>query len=469
MPLVYSADDERFRFLLRWRHTVLPMVAKDPIFWLLQAWHLYWLRCERHLLEAGESLPKLDWKAATMASALLTFFVVFYAGNCYNRFYQLYANCCGISASMAEWAFLIKVHFDPAPPTVKWNMMRMMFAGMQMHYAKLGSSQGDEKKDITESEWRAIQRNNFLSAEEIRAVRKYRGDAKYFLPVIWALGEVRAALKSKLKPQPLAAAKPMPSSPLNPEVSPDKSARKPSAAQVHEGESILMHTPAAIAIVSDFQQVALKFRSSCGGSLSLMNCPVPYAYFHILKFMTFVALALVSLALIEVEAGVDVMSIVVFAITSMILIGLQCVAVAMSDPFGDDDLDFDLPAFVSAAYDNAIAILVDQRVTLHDRLPQSIDENPLNDSEGGKRVRTWAVLTDGGSGLTAPAPRTVDAKKPIASRASKATPPAAAKPQAPRPRLPRPDAQLPRYMRLEDESAMPAATSLPQPRDAMAC
>ena len=86
-PLLYNADVEKWVFFLRFKHTVLPMVTSDPVFWGLIALHVYILRKQRELLEQGDSLPELDWKASSMLWSLLTFFVVFYGGHCYNRFY----------------------------------------------------------------------------------------------------------------------------------------------------------------------------------------------------------------------------------------------------------------------------------------------------------------------------------------------------------------------------------------------
>ena len=42
-------------------------------------------------------------------------------------------------------------------------------------------------------------------------------------------------------------------------------------------------------------------------------------------------------------------------------LGLKEVAVAMSDPFGDDDIDFDTTGMLSGAYNNAVACLQDSR------------------------------------------------------------------------------------------------------------
>ena len=79
MPaLTYNADVERYRFLLRWRHTVLPMVVRDPVYWLLMCIHCFFVVASQFVKANGEELPSLDWKASATLGSLLTFFVVFY-------------------------------------------------------------------------------------------------------------------------------------------------------------------------------------------------------------------------------------------------------------------------------------------------------------------------------------------------------------------------------------------------------
>ena len=70
MPLNYNADVEKWVFFKRWRHTVLPMVAKDPVFWMLICLHMAILKIQGGLIEQGSSLPDLDWKASSMLASL---------------------------------------------------------------------------------------------------------------------------------------------------------------------------------------------------------------------------------------------------------------------------------------------------------------------------------------------------------------------------------------------------------------
>ena len=84
-----------------------------------------------------------------------------------------------------------------------------------------------------------------------------------------------------------------------------------------------------------------------------------------------------------------------FTIITVIMIGLQAVAVAMSDPFGDDDIDFDLESFLKGAYDNAVALITDQRVALHNSLPPDMDLNfPLADTQAAINARTFKNAFD---------------------------------------------------------------------------
>jgi len=130
---------------------------------------------------------------------------------------------------------------------------------------------------------------------------------------------------------------------------------------------------------------------------------VPFAYYHVLKLLLIIALALSSYALIELEHAQIVLCFVVYAIFCIIMIGLQSVAVAMSDPFGTDDLDFDLERFLATAYDNAVALITEQRAAMQDRLPSDMQANPLNNTEASKRIRTWSdAFGDAKSATPAP-------------------------------------------------------------------
>ena len=59
---------------------------------------------------------------------------------------------------------------------------------------------------------------------------------------------------------------------------------------------------------------------------------------------------------------------------------------AVSDPFGNDEVDFDLDNFLQSAYDNAVAKLCDARQPQGEWVSGDMD-NPLERS--GVELRSW--------------------------------------------------------------------------------
>ena len=137
MPaLIYNPDHENVRFITRWSYTLLPMVASDPMFYFLVFGYVALVMRQNQLLSRGDpGLPILDWKAALVPTSLLTFFVVFYVSNCYERFFKLFGCCVRIGGCMQEWAYLVNMHFADVTADVKWNMLRFMLGAMQIHYS----------------------------------------------------------------------------------------------------------------------------------------------------------------------------------------------------------------------------------------------------------------------------------------------------------------------------------------------
>ena len=59
-----------------------------------------------------------------------------------------------------------------------------------------------------------------------------------------------------------------------------------------------------------------------------------------------------------------------------------------------DDLDFDLDKFLQSAYDNAVAIICDQRAPCAERVPNDIETNPLMENDESRKARTWASFVE---------------------------------------------------------------------------
>jgi len=249
-------------------------------------------------------------------TGLLTFFLVFYGSQSYSR--------------LNIWVCLVRNHF-PADPNVQWNATRLLLASMHIQYYTLNESEGGAA--ITAEEWETIKKRNLLKENEIDALKMYTG-YRPFLPLVWALGEVEDALLPK-------------------------QSGDASEADVERANSERFRVSD---LLSNFRELAFTFRGHCGQISNWLKQPVPFPYFHVLTLLLVLDLLLISYGLVTLDFT-WYLTAAIYAIICVAFLGLKEVAVAMSDPFGDDAIDFDLEAMLSGAYKNAVALLRDTRAS----------------------------------------------------------------------------------------------------------
>ena len=308
MTIVYDASElNEISVLMRWRGTIMAMVLTRPVIWILVGIHYLFLHLH---LETDIEMPKLPWPIVTVPTALLTFFLVFYSGNCFARYYALYGKCMAMNGAVMSWVGLCRVFFNSASSETLWNLSRHMLASVYVQYFALGGDASDGGKLITETEWAIIMRNRMLSEHERQQVAAYAG-FKPFLLQCWALQTVNEHLASDAK-------------------------------------------RAAGAGIGPFQAQAFALRQDCSDVVNTLAQPVPFPYFHVVTFMLSINLVLVAYALVFFETY---LSVPCFFVTCLVMQGLKEVAVALSDPFGGDDVDFPTHEYMSAMLDNAKALI----------------------------------------------------------------------------------------------------------------
>jgi len=271
MTIHYKADEmNELSVLFKWRGTIMPMVLGRPVIWLLIALHcgLLYVHRRREDIE----LPKLPWPVVSVPQALLTFFVVFFSGSCYSRYYALYGKCTGLAGALMCWLGLLRVFFNDASPEQLWNLSRHAIASVYIHYSTLAGGASSGGKLIDETEWSVVMARRMLSAEERRVVHSYEG-FKPFLLQEWALQAVNEYLASDAK----------------------------------------RSTGAGIA---PFMEQALAMRKNCAETVSLLAQPVPFPYFHVINFMLSVNLVLVAYSLTFIDS---IMTVPLFFIVCLVL------------------------------------------------------------------------------------------------------------------------------------------------------
>jgi len=329
MKHVYDANMTFIGVLFQWKHTMLPMVLSKPLFWCLFSFQVVCLVYDQYLIQTGIGrLPQLDWKAAMVPNGLLNFFIVFYGQQSYARYYNFYALCGGMNGAIMEWVAQVRTHMGGNKAS-EWNATRYMLAALHVHYAGIDGFFGS-------MEWETMHALSLLTEPEIAVMKSYTV-FKPFLPVKWALAEVQAQL---------------------------------IAVGPTEGSGGLSQRDAEV--YRGFEDTAFKFRGSSAAVINLLKAPVPFAYFHVVKVLIMVTLVMVGYALITLLEDFPLFAVIAYTILSVIEIGLERIAAAMSDPFGDDEIDFDIEALLSSAYNNATAYLREEKPACGGKLPGGI-------------------------------------------------------------------------------------------------
>ena len=290
----YDANETFISIIFRWKGTLLPMVLTKPLFWVMTLVNTALLIWNDTLMYTrGEGLPVLEWEAAVVPMSLLTYFIVFYGSQSYNRYYLFYEHLTSMSGALMRYMSIVRRHFG-GDRVAMWDAARLMLAAHHILFAGLDGS-------FEESEFDIIRKNNLLTEDEINTIAGFKG-SRTLLPINWALDEVDQQLRA---------------------VRPDDDSRAAANRNV---------------VYQDFESAVFAFLQHSSAITSLLAAPVPYPYFHVVKVMLLIALTMTGYALIHVLHGMPVFTMGCFAIICLILIGLQEIAAAMSDPFGDDEV-----------------------------------------------------------------------------------------------------------------------------------
>jgi hypothetical protein len=213
-----------------------------------------------------------------------------------------------MSGAVMCWVGLLRVHFPKADADTLWNLSRHLVASVYMLYFQLAGGGSDGGKQVTDSEYQVLLQTGLISETEKNRLSMYRG-FKPFLLQVWALRAVNEHVN---------------------ETKGGSGALKPLEAQ------------------------ALACRSNCAEIVNMMTQPIPFPYYHTLTLMLSLNLLLMAYSMIEFET---IMSVPCFFIIVLVCLGLKETAVALADPFGGDDVDFETEVYMANMLANTKALI----------------------------------------------------------------------------------------------------------------
>ncbi|KAL1518691.1 hypothetical protein AB1Y20_002978 [Prymnesium parvum] len=294
--------------LFRWRGTVLPRVLGRPTLWFLVLFHggLVYLRLYRDDIP----LPPLPGRLLALPSLLLVLFLASYCAHCFARYYSFYSSCTGMSGCVMAWVGLLRVHFPAASAVQLWNLSRLLVASVYLLYFHLAERAAASAKLVTEQEWMLLAHTQLLSDEEVARLKAYRG-FQPFLCQIWALRAIMERLEADPRKDPAA-------------------------------------------VIEPFQSQVLTLRGHCDDIVTARAQPIPLAYFHTVTLLLSLNLLMTGYSMVEV--GTE-MTVPVFFVVCLFFLAIKETAVALSDPFGGSDLDFNTDMFLASILSNTKAML----------------------------------------------------------------------------------------------------------------
>ena len=145
----YDSEVSFISILVSWKGTVMPLVLSNALFWFLAVSHVVFIFLERSETFQPHFYGEFEYKLLGVPTSLLVFFIVFYCGQCYNRYFTLYEHCVGIAGCTMVWASLVRLHLPTNNKSLQWNCMRYILAAAHVEYYDL-------TEGISLDEWECI-------------------------------------------------------------------------------------------------------------------------------------------------------------------------------------------------------------------------------------------------------------------------------------------------------------------------
>jgi len=278
--------------------SVVPSVLSVPEFWLFLLLHLAVFTAYRSGRISDKLTDKfedwgLDWEDIRVVTAITTLFEVFYTNACYARYNALYKSTKSMLNDVASYAYMLRIFVAEQAPSQARRASRFIMAGVMLHFQDI---QGKHSRaDLDElcglgliSE---LEQSNLLSKEACDRAG---------LVLQWALMVSREA-------------------------------------------AVLVDEKGAALTLANLM---VKIRAQQQEAADTLALPIPFQYFHLLSMMIIINLGLWAFAM---GLTASWFAPVVYVFCSGTFIGMLQLASQLSDPFGNDAVDFDLHGWVAVS------------------------------------------------------------------------------------------------------------------------
>lgn len=308
----------------------------------------------------GSNTVMLPWAALGMLTPLMIFALVSFLGQCYARFMAFFYACQRMETSIQDMAILMLTH--ATLHRYRWNVVRYMTAAAMVMYARV-----TDLGTVNTKGERCKPRVDFLDWERLLVPERLWHHDEKMTTERWedVMGwpdsgiqglEAAAELTRELHASFGTSTK-----------NPERRHKCPALLRPHEVDELREYPDQMMSLVlltwtaqtikelevkgelkgpsfGQAQGSILKLRGASQKICNLLNLPVPLPYYHTLCVLQNVCFALYSYALLAMGSFLTPLILVLVVIVT---VGLREVAVAFSNPFGRDDVDFPIDRWVS--------------------------------------------------------------------------------------------------------------------------
>ncbi len=329
--LAFSLD-KPLASLFRFRITIAPRALRRVELWAFTALHtgLFVLKQNGYDIfqpVTNSRAPIEEWgltvefAAVAIPSGFMSLLLVFFNSQCYGRYMTLYGSTCGMMGTLQEIAEITSVMMA-GYPAQRWDVSRYALASAICVYSKVIDLSQNETPKLDDEDWERL-----LNSEEA-----WLGTAKEGVePTMPALLDEKEHLVLR---------------------SPECTGKEfqilqmwalDAAFRVYAANGADGLSGAHGYHYGRLEDAVLRLRAHGAAITNTLDMPIPFPYYHALVAIMFINFGLYTLAFLDINSYLTPLAIfmIIFVTTAM-----RELSSALANPFGDDEVDFNVSAYV---------------------------------------------------------------------------------------------------------------------------
>jgi len=276
--------------------TIIPDVTRRWDFWFLLLIHTglgVGFRTGYLTKEFGSDFGRehtvfgINWNDIKVITAMTTFFEVFYTNQCFSRYLELYRVTGKIQGLMYDLIIALRIYMGKTGYAYTKLAVRFALVAIFLNFYEVHHGEG-----VSDEEWKVIMDHGLLKMSERDMLVGLKKHQRSHVLLYWAADVSKEGMQHSKSP----------------------------------GNALKQVLSPILSMREDQQEL-----------LNTAALPIPFQYYHLLNAMVLFNLILWGYAMAICESC---FASLIYVMCSLIFMGMLELADELSDPFGDDPVDF---------------------------------------------------------------------------------------------------------------------------------